>query len=273
MEIKPFFHFLPGKTAITFSTYSCNLDCPWCQNWHISKVRPPVTYRPIKPEEIVEKALTFGDVATCASFNEPTLLYEYLLDLFPLAKERGLYNTMVSNGYVSPYALRELVKAGLDAINVDLKGDQRTYDLCGGNVKNVLKTIKTVRNLGVHLEVVCLLINGLNDDEDCIRWLIEMHLKHAGEEIPLHFTRYFPAYLFKNPPTPVERLEKAVEMAKKEGVMFAYVGNVPGHKYENTYCPKCGEVLIKRYSFEVLDIRLRGNVCWRCGTEIYGLFT
>ncbi len=272
MEIKPFFHFLPGKTAITFSTYSCNLDCPWCQNWHLSKVSPPMSYSVVKPEEVVEKALIFGDVATCASFNEPTLLYEYLLDLFPLAKSRGLFNTIVSNGYMTPLALKELVKAGLDAMNVDLKGDERVYRLCGGKAKNVLKTIKTAKKLGVHLEVVCLLITDLNDDEDSVRWVVENHLKYAGAEVPLHFTRYFPAYLFKRPPTPVERIERAIEIAKREGVEFVYIGNVPGHTYENTYCPNCGELLIKRYSFRVIEVRLKNGRCWRCGREIYGFF-
>jgi pyruvate formate lyase activating enzyme len=273
MEIKPFFHFFPGKTAITFSTYSCNLDCPWCQNWHLSKRTPPLSYRLVKPEEMTEKALTFGDIATCASFNEPTLLFEFLLDLFQLAKTRGLFNTMVSNGYITPLALKMLVDAGLDAMNVDLKGDDEVYEsYCGGKAKNVLKTIKKAKELGVHLEIVNLLVTDVNDDEDCIRWVVENHLKNAGCEVPLHFTRYFPAYLFSNPPTPVERIEKAVEIAKKEGVEYVYIGNVPGHRYESTYCPNCGELLIKRYSYRVLDVRLKGNRCWKCGKEIYGVF-
>ncbi len=272
MEIKPFFHFLPGKTAITFSTYSCNLQCPWCQNWHISKFIPK-SYRPVSPKEIVDRAIYFGDIATCASFNEPTLLYEFLLDLFRIARDYGLYNTMVSNGYISPLPLRNLAKAGLNAINIDLKGDEEVYRVyCKGEVKNVLKTIKTARDLNLHLEIVCLLVTDVNDDEDCVRWMIESHLRYAGEEVPIHFTRYFPAYLFKNPPTPIERIERAIEMAKREGIEFVYIGNVPGHRYENTYCPNCGELLIRRHSYRVLDVRLRGNRCWRCGKEIYGVF-
>ncbi len=273
MEIKPFFHFLPSKTAITFSTYSCNLDCPWCQNWHLSKVSPPKDYKALNPEDIVEKALIFGDIATCASFNEPTLLYEFLLDLFGMAKNYRLYNTMVSNGYITPLALKNLVKAGLNAMNIDLKGDEEVYKkYCGGKVKNVLKTIETARKLNVHIEVVCLIVTDVNDDEDCIRWIVENHLKYADSYIPIHFTRYFPAYLFDKPPTPIEKMERAIEIAKREGIEFVYIGNVPGHRYENTYCPNCGELLIKRYSYRVLDIRLRDNRCWKCGKEIYGLF-
>ncbi|WP_457549255.1 AmmeMemoRadiSam system radical SAM enzyme [Archaeoglobus sp.] len=273
MEIKPFFHFLPGRTAITFSTYSCNLDCPWCQNWHISKMAPPQVYKLVKPEEVVEKAILYGDIATCASFNEPTLLFEYLLDLFPIAKSKGLYNTMVSNGYITPLALNILKKAGLDAMNIDIKGDEEVYErYCKGKAKFVWRTAEKAKKLGIHIEMVNLLITDVNDDEDCVRWVVENHIRRVGEKVPLHFTRYHPAYLFDKPPTPVERIERAVEIAKREGVEFVYIGNVPGHKYENTYCPNCGELLIKRYSYRVLDVRLKGNRCWRCGKEIYGYF-
>ena len=273
MEIKPFFHFLPGKSAITFSTYSCNLNCPWCQNWHLSKISPSVSNRFVKAEEIVKRALASGDDATCASFNEPTLLFEYLIDLFQLARSKGLFNTMVSNGYITPLALKMLVNSGLDAMNIDLKGDEEVYEVyCGGKAKKVLKTIKSARDLGVHVEVVNLLITDVNDDEDCVRWVVEMHLKYAGSEVPLHFTRYFPAYTFENPPTPIERIEKAIRIAEREGVEFVYIGNVPGHRYENTFCPKCGELLIKRYSYRVLEVRLKDGSCWRCGRKIYGLF-
>lgn len=272
MEIKPFFHFLPGKTAITFSTFSCNLNCPWCQNWHLSKFPPPSSYRQTKPEEIVEKALMWGDLATCASFNEPTLLFEFLLDLFQIARSKGLFNTMVSNGYLTPSSLKMLVKSGLDAMNIDLKGDEGVYEVyCGGRARNVLKTMKKARDLGVHIEVVNLLVTDVNDNEDCVRWVVENHLKYAGSEVPLHFTRYFPAYRFENPPTPIERIEKAVEIARREGVEFVYIGNVPGHRFENTFCPRCGELLIGRYSYRVLEVRLRGNTC-KCGKEIYGCF-
>lgn len=273
MEIKPFFHFLPGRNAVTFSTYSCNLDCPWCQNWHLSKAKPPSDYNPVKPEEVVEIAISNGDSATCASFNEPTLLFEFLLDLFPLAKSRGLFNTMVSNGYLTPLALKMLREAGLDAINIDVKGDESVYEeYCGGRAEFVWRTAEKAKKMGIHVEIVCLLITDLNDDEDTVRWIVENHLRRLGSEVPLHFTRYFPAYLFDRPPTPVERLERAIEIAKREGVEFVYIGNVPYHRYENTYCPNCGELLIKRRSYRVLDNCVRNGKCWRCGREIYGLF-
>ncbi len=273
MEIKPFFHFKPGKTTLTFSTYSCNLDCPWCQNWHISKVEPPKVFSYVSPEELVEKAILFGDVGLCASFNEPTLLFEYLLDAFKLAKSKGLVNTMVSNGFMSLMALKMLRDAGLDAMNIDIKGNDDVYErYCGGKAKFVWKIAKKAVELGIHVEMVNLIVTDVNDSEDVIAEVIQNHLKHVGSKIPLHFTRYFPAYLFKKPPTPISKLEKAIGMAKREGVEFVYIGNVPGHRYENTFCPNCGELLIKRYSYRVIENKIRDGRCPSCGYEIYGVW-
>ena len=273
MEIKPFFHFKPGKTTLTFSTYSCNLDCPWCQNWHISKVEPPKVFSYVSPEELVEKAMLFGDVGLCASFNEPTLLFEYLLDAFKLAKSKGLVNTIVSNGFMTPMALKMLRDAGLDAMNIDIKGNDDVYErYCGGKAKFVWKIAKKAVELGIHVEMVNLIVTDVNDSEDVIAEVIQNHLKHVGSKIPLHFTRYFPAYLFKKPPTPISKLEKAIGMAKREGVEFVYIGNVPGHRYENTFCPNCGELLIKRYSYRVIENKIRDGRCPSCGYEIYGVW-
>ncbi len=273
MEIKPFFHFKPGKTTLTFSTYSCNLDCPWCQNWHISKVEPPKVFSYVSPEELVEKAMLFGDVGLCASFNEPTLLFEYLLDAFKLAKSKGLVNTMVSNGFMSLMALKMLRDAGLDAMNIDIKGNDDVYErYCGGKAKFVWKIAKKAVELGIHVEMVNLIVTDVNDSEDVIAEVIQNHLKHVGSKIPLHFTRYFPAYLFKKPPTPISKLKKAIGMAKREGAEFVYIGNVPGHRYENTFCPNCGELLIKRYSYRVIENKIRDGRCPSCGYEIYGVW-
>lgn len=273
MEIKPFFHFKPGKTTLTFSTYSCNLDCPWCQNWHLSKVDPPVVYKEVTPKELVDKAKVFGDIGLCASFNEPTLLFEFLLDAFKIAKSEGMVNTMVSNGFMTPMALKMLRDAGLDAINIDIKGNDEVYEkYCGGKAKFVWKTAKKAVELGIHVEMINLIVTDVNDSEDTIMEVIQNHLKYVGPKVPLHFTRYFPAYLFKNPPTPISTLEKAIEMAKREGVEFVYIGNVPGHRNENTFCPKCGELLVRRYSYRVLENRIRNGRCPNCGYVIYGVW-
>lgn len=269
IEIKPFFHFLPGSTSATFSSYSCNLECPWCQNWRISRALPTET-RKIPPSRVVEFAIRHGDKSTCASLNEPTLLFEYLLDLFPLAKQAGLRNTMVSNGYMTLLALRELKNAGLDAINIDVKGDNKAYELIGGKVENVWKVIREAEKLGLHLEIVCLLVSGVSDDEEIVRAIVQK-LAEINPEIPVHFTRYFPAFLFRNPPTAIEKLERAVEIARKE-LSYAYIGNVPGHEYENTYCPECGELLIERYHLSVLKFKVSQGCCYKCGREIYGVW-
>jgi len=271
IEIKPFFHFWPGSTAITISTWSCNFPCPWCQNWHISKTIPnPETASYTPPEYVISKAIEHGDEGTCVSFNEPLMLFEYSLDLFKKAREKRLYNTYVSNGYMTTEALELLTKAGLDGLKIDVKGDPEVY-------RKVLNADGTVpwRNAeyalkrGIHVEIVCLLVTGISDSEEVIDWIIEEHLKRLGPETPIHFTRYYPAYRYGEPPTKIEKLEYAYERARKEGVLFPYLGNVAGHPYENTYCPGCGKAVIKRYGYSVVKYKItKDKRCKYCGTAI-----
>ncbi|MEM2466626.1 MAG: AmmeMemoRadiSam system radical SAM enzyme [Candidatus Bathyarchaeia archaeon] len=273
IEIKPFFHYWPGSTALTFSTWSCNLDCIWCQNYRLSKTAPnpaKAVYYP--PEKIVGLALAYGDAGLCASFQEPTLLTEWAIQTFSLGKSKGIqYCCYVSNGYMTLEALTALRDAGMDGLKIDVKGDHETYmRYCGGaDVEKVWRNAAEAKRLGLHVEIVNLVISGVNDSENTLRWVIENHLKHVGPETPLHFTRYFPAYKFHNPPTRVETLKRAYEMARKAGVLYPYIGNVTGHKYENTYCPNCGGTLIKRYGYYVLKYAITENKkCQRCGTSI-----
>jgi len=272
IEIKPFFHFWPGSSALTFSTWSCNFYCLWCQNWHLSKQLPePKTAHYVSPERVVELALRRNDEGLCVSFNEPLMLFEFSLDCFKLAAKRGLYNTYVSNGYMSLEALEMLRGAGLNGLKIDVKGDEEVYNkYCGGvHVEYVWRNAEKALNMGIHVEIVNLIVTGVNDDEDCIKWVIEQHLKHVGPNTPIHFTRYYPAFKFYNPPTKVETLEFAYRLAKKMGVNYPYIGNVPGHPYENTYCHNCGKLLIKRYGFRVVEYRLNEKKkCPYCGAEI-----
>jgi len=272
IEIKPFFHFWPGSSALTFSTWSCNFYCLWCQNWHLSKQHPnPRAAHFISPDRIVEMALKRGDEGLCVSFNEPLMLFEYSLDCFKLAEMHSLYNTYVSNGYMTMEALKMLKDAGLNGLKIDVKGDDEVYEkYCGGvNVEYVWRNAREAKSMGIHVEIVNLIVTGVNDDEACIRWIINRHLKEVGPETPIHFTRYYPAFKFYNPPTKVETLEFAYKLAKKLGVKFPYIGNVPGHPYENTYCPECGELLIKRYGYRVLKYNLTENKkCPKCGESI-----
>jgi len=273
IEIKPFFHYWPGSTALTFSTWSCNLNCVWCQNFHLSKLEPePAKALYYSPEKLVELAILKDDTGLCASFQEPTLLTEWAIPLFKLAKEKRLkYCCYVSNGYLTLEALKTLHEAGMDGIKIDVKGDSEVYKMyCGGaDVEKIWRNVREAKSMGLHVEIVNLVVRNVNDDEETLRWVIERHLKEVGAETPLHFTRYFPAYKFNNPPTKVETLEKAYETAKKAGLLYPYVGNVSGHKYESTYCPKCGGKLVKRYGCYVLKYGItKDKKCPKCGTQI-----
>lgn len=269
IEIKPFFHFYPGSSALTFSTWSCNFTCPWCQNFHLSKKQPePENANFISPEAIVKMAVDNKDDGLCGSFTEPTMLFEYCLDAFSLAKEKGLYNCFVSNGYMTLEALRMLKKAGMDAIKIDMKGNSEVYKkYCAADSQVVWRNIKEAKHLGMHVEVVNLVITGVNDSDACLKEII-MRCKEIDPSIPLHFTRYHPTYKFTSPATEIETLEKAYKMAKNAGMKFTYVGNIPGHEYENTYCPICGDVLIRRFGFQIIENKLKGRRCPACGEAI-----
>jgi pyruvate formate lyase activating enzyme len=219
----------------------------------------------------VEKALENGDNGLCASFQEPTLLYEYCLDLFPFARKKGLYCCFVSNGYMTEEALEGLVRAGLDGLKIDIKGGEEVYRRhCGGADASVpWKRAEQARRLGVHVEVVNLLVTDLNDDSASVERVVEEHLRRLGPDVPLHFTRYHPAHGFDRPATPRNRLERARETAFKAGIRFPYVGNLPGHRYENTICPKCGRVLIRRDGPRVVEYLISPEkLCPGCGEEI-----
>jgi len=272
IEIKPFFHDWPGSTALTFSTWSCNFKCQWCQNYHLSRRIPEPTHASFIPqEEVLRQAFMRGDRGLCASFQEPTLLTDWVLQLFKDGHKRGLYCCYVSNGYMTLQALRMLKDSGMDGIKIDMKGDAEVYQkYCGGvDVEKVWRNVREAKKMGLHVEVVNLVVTGVNDDESCLTWIIERHLKEAGPETPLHFTRYYPAYKFTNPETKIETLERAYEEARKAGVQYPYIGNVPGHRYENTYCPECGEVLIKRFGYAVMKYRITPEKrCPKCGRSI-----
>jgi len=256
IEKKPFFHFWPGSYALTIGTWGCNFSCPWCQNWEISRYAPnPETANYTSPERLVETAIENKCQGVSVSFNEPTLLLEYSLDLFPLARGKGLYNTYVSNGYMTLEALKALREAGMDAIKFDLKGIPNTYEqYCGAKVDIVWRNISESKRLGLHVEVVTLLVPGVNDGESQILEVSRRLKEAAGPETPLHFTRFHPSHkMTDRSSTPIRTLETAHEIAKKQGMLYIYVGNVLGHRLENTYCHNCGTLLIQRYGFNIAN--------------------
>jgi pyruvate formate lyase activating enzyme len=274
VEKKPFYHFWPGTGAFTVGSWSCNFGCPWCQNWDISKNPPPPRSRYVSPEEFVAMTEENGCAGTSISFNEPTLSLEWSLDVFRLARRRGLYNTYVTNGYMTPEALDLLVEAGLDAMNVDIKGDAlgvRTY--CKGvDMEKVWEACNGARQRGVHIEITTLVIPTVNDSDEVLRGIAGRIVSDLGPDVPWHVSAYFPAYRFHAPPTSVRTLERAWKVGRGEGLEFVYAGNVPGHPYDNTYCPSCNTMLIQRMGFEVLMNNIRSGRCPKCGREIAGVW-
>ena len=273
IEKKPLYHFYPGSVALTAGSYSCNFDCPWCQNHTLSKTAPrPGRY--ISPGEFVAATIDHGCQGTSISLNEPTLSLEWSLDVFRLARERGLYNTYVTNGYMTALALRALAEAGLDAMNVDLKGDaQVVHRYCEGiDVEAVWRSCALACELGVHLEITTLVIPGVNDAEETLRGIAERIVAELGANVPWHVSGYYPAFRFTAPPTPLGTLERAGAIGKEAGLAFVYLGNVLGHPLENTICPECEATLIERWGLGVTTYRLDRGRCPRCARKIPGVW-
>jgi pyruvate formate lyase activating enzyme len=215
-----------------------------------------------------------GCQGTSVSFNEPTLSLEWGLDVFRLARKHNLYNTFVTNGYMTPEALLLLIDAGLDAMNVDLKGDTdavRRY--CKGiDGDKVWATCKLARSREIHVEITTLIIPKVNDGETTLKLVAKRIVNDLGPEVPWHMSAYSPGYRFSEPPTPVDTLERAWEIGNEAGLQFVYVGNVPGHRYNNTYCPRCGSLLIRRLGFAVTLNAVRNGRCPRCGGIVAGVW-
>ncbi len=270
IEKKPIYHFRPGTMCLTVGTWSCNFPCPWCQNYSISK-RPDLigTGYYLAPEAFLELAEEMGAEGTSISFNEPTLLLEYSLDVFRLAKEKGLYNTYVTNGYMTLEALRLLIRSGLDAMNIDIKGSPETYRrFCRANGEVVWRNARYAKGEGVWVELTTLIIPGVNDDEGTLRGIARRIRRELGSDTPWHVTGYYPAYRFTAPPTPLAAVQRAWEIGKEEGLDFIYVGNFPGHPLQNTYCPHCGLLIVERVGFGVRGVKLRDSRCPRCFTAL-----
>ena len=272
IEKKPLYHFYPGSVALTAGSWSCNFACPWCQNWDISK-QPPSGGEFIPADEFVARAQQSGCQGTSISFNEPTLSLEWSLEVLPLAREAGLYNTFVTNGYMTPAALELLVEAGLDGMNVDVKGNAKAVDkYCQADVEVVWRNCRLARELGVWIELTTLVIPGVNDDDECLEGIAHRIVAELGSDTPWHLSRYHPAYRFSAPSTPVETLERARETGKQAGLHYVYLGNIPGHPGEHTFCPNCGTILAQRGLLRLLhcDVTPDGR-CPHCGQEIAGM--
>ncbi len=275
IEKKPFFHFYPGTKALTIGSWSCNFACPWCQNYDISKSPENIGQgQYIEPETFIELVMKYHCRGTSVSFNEPTLLLEYSLDIFELAREKGYYNTYVTNGYMTVPALDMLVAHGLDAMNIDIKGESEAVrKFCAAEVDIVWRNAAWAKGRGVWVELTTLVIPGVNDTEDGLTRMARRIKRELGNDIPWHLTAYHPAYKFRDEsyvsPTSLSILETARDIGKAEGLKYVYIGNIPGHHYENTYCPGCNQSLIKRYGFSITSYNISPDKhCPYCGEEI-----
>ncbi|MCD6360302.1 MAG: AmmeMemoRadiSam system radical SAM enzyme, partial [Armatimonadetes bacterium] len=277
IEKKPLFHYLPGSKAFSIGTAGCNLSCKDCQNWQISQVAPEEITNPVSlpPATAAAQAVSYGAKVLAYTYNEPTIFYEYMYDTARAGRERGLRSVMISSGFINREPLLQLAPH-LDAIKIDLKGfDEQFYlQYCGGSLEPVKQTIKRVKALGKWLEIVCLIVPTINDDTDSVRRMSEWILRAVGDEVPVHFTRFMPAYRLKHlPPTPIPTLERCWKTAREAGLKYVYIGNAPGHDAENTVCAGCGKVVIRRYGYQILEMHVKPNgACRFCGTKIPGVW-
>jgi pyruvate formate lyase activating enzyme len=275
IEKKPLFHFLPSSTAFSVATTGCNLKCRFCQNWEISQARPEeVDYLRLEPKELVEKAIESGSPTIAYTYTEPTIFYEYMLETAKLARVKGLRNIMHSNGYIREEPLRQLCKY-LDAANIDLKGFSEEYyaKLTDAKLEPVLKSLKVLKEEGVYVEITNLVLPGFNDDEGTLRKMCLWIKDNLGPDTPVHFGRFFPLYKLANlNPTPVETLEKARKIALESGLRYVYIGNVAGNPAENTFCPRCGKVVIERNGYFITQNNLSDGKCKFCQEPIKGIW-
>ena len=275
IEKKPFSHVLPGTTSFSLATAGCNFQCKFCQNWEISQVSPEDVYSfEVPPELIVSRAKEIGARSVAYTYVEPTIFYEYMIDICQLTKKAGLLNVYHSNGFINPAPLKNLCKV-LGAANIDLKGFTENFyrELCSGELTPVLETLKTLKQEKVHVEITNLIIPTKNDDMPVIKEMCLWIKKELGADTPLHFSRFYPLYKLKTlPPTPVSTLDKARAAALSAGLEYVYVGNAPGHEAENTFCPKCKKMIIQRTGYMVGEINVKAGKCGYCGKPIPGIW-
>jgi pyruvate formate lyase activating enzyme len=251
------------------------VECKFCQNWELSQFRPEqVEAYHLPPAALVAAAKQNGARLTAATYGEPVVFWEYVRDVAAAANAAGLKPTVVSNGFIQEPPLREVLPS-LAAIKIDLKSfsDRFYREQVRGRLEPVLETLQVIREVGVWLEIVVLLVPTLNDSEAELRQLTSWVRAKLGPDVPLHFTRFHPTYRLTDlPPTPVATLERAWSIGREAGLNYVYLGNVPGHPGENTVCPGCGEVLIRRVGFRVVAKSLIGGACPKCGRSIPGVW-
>ena len=275
IEKKPLFHVLPGSRSYSIATQGCNFHCLHCQNYTISQVRQdiPIQGTQRKPEEIVKAAISNDCRSISYTYTEPTVFYEFALDTARKAREAGLANIFVTNGYISKEALTELSPC-LDAANIDLKGFSEDFyhNIVHARLSEVLDSIIEYRKQGVWIELTTLVIPGLNDSDHDLKGIASFIVENLGADTPWHVSQFYPTYqLTDRPRTPISTLRRAVEIGKSSGLRYIYEGNVPDEGGENSLCPSCSTLLIERYGYAILSNRINNGVCPECGQSIPGI--
>ncbi len=275
IEKKPLFHFAPGSRSFSIAAVGCNFHCDFCQNYEISQMpreRKQIWGEDVSPEQIVALAKKAGCRTIAYTYTEPTIYFEYALDIARLAAAEGLKNIFVTNGYMTEGALRTL-HPHLHGANVDLKAFQDEFykKHCGGRLEGVLESLRVMKTLGVWVEITTLIIPGLNDSEEELRGLVAF-ISSLGRETPWHISRFHPMYkMLDRSPTSVQTLERVRKIGLEGGLRYVYTGNVPGDEGEDTYCHHCGKLLIDRFGFQVRKYQIVGNRCYNCGTAVDGV--
>ncbi len=294
MEKKPLFHFLPGSYAYSIATVGCNLRCLYCQNWEISQIPKPqqaersdfwcpplaedprdwVAGLPVEPPALVADALANDCRSLAYTYTEPTIFFELALETAKAAHAVGLKNVFVTNGFITPAAL-QMIAPYLDAANIDLKSFRDGFykRVCGGRLEPVIEAIRMYKALGVWIELTTLLIPGRNDDETELRELAGFIKSDLGEDVPWHISRFFPAYKMGGVPiTPIETLRRAQRLGREAGLKHVYLGNVLEEEGEDTRCPTCDTVLVRRTGLMLLENRLANGACPNCWTPVAGVW-
>jgi pyruvate formate lyase activating enzyme len=276
IEKKPFYHFLPGAAAYSLATSGCPLHCRFCQNWQISQASPEdYDQKQVPPGKIAAAAVAHKAPVIAFTYNESTVYVEYLTDIAREANKRDLRCVLISCGFMNEAPLREMCEV-LSAIKIDLKGFSESFyrDVCSAELKPVLRSIKQIHKSTPHLELVNLVVPTLNDSEKMLQNLSDWVISELGPNVPIHFTRFHPDYQLLNlAPTPIATLERAREIALSKGIHFAYVGNVPNHPGNHTYCPKCKNLIVRRTGFFVTECRIVKGQCPICREKIAGVWS
>ncbi|MEM1772227.1 MAG: AmmeMemoRadiSam system radical SAM enzyme [Desulfurococcaceae archaeon] len=274
IEKKPLMHFHPGASVFSISTAGCNFYCKFCDNWVLSQSRwNKIFGEPYEPGEVVEQAKRSGCQGISYTYNEPTVFFEFMYDTAKIAKKNDLFNTIVTNGYITPEAINEL-RGLIDAATVDFKGggNREFYRKYMGvpDPEPILTSILEMKKAGFWIEITNLVVPEVGDKVEDVRKLASWIVENLGAETPFHLLRFHPDYMLQDiPPTPVETLEKLAKVSMDEGLKHVYIGNVWGHPLENTYCPRCGTLVVERKGFFISKWRLKdGFTCPECGYKL-----